>query len=151
MKRCSTCQEWKDKSEFYKNRSNKDGLTYACADCMRQKTFEYAQTERGKAIKKKYNTSDVAREKKDRWQKSKRGRQKRKENQRKHDLHIKARRKVSNAIRDGRIPHVNTIPCANCGGYAQEYHHFDYSPENWLNVIALCFPCHRVVDKEICQ
>jgi len=33
MKRCSKCGEWKEKSEFHKQRQGKDGLTSACKKC----------------------------------------------------------------------------------------------------------------------
>lgn len=32
-KRCSTCGEWKDKKEFFKNKSCKDGLSRQCKPC----------------------------------------------------------------------------------------------------------------------
>ncbi len=35
MKRCSKCKEWKDESEFNKNRKNKDGLQCRCRKCVR--------------------------------------------------------------------------------------------------------------------
>ena len=35
MKRCSKCKEWKDESEFNKNRKNKDGLKCQCKKCDR--------------------------------------------------------------------------------------------------------------------
>jgi hypothetical protein len=33
QKRCSTCGEWKDKSEFHKNKNYRDGREYACKSC----------------------------------------------------------------------------------------------------------------------
>src|SRR3990172_2943298 len=51
-----------------------------------------------------------------------------------------AHKTVSNAVRDGRLPHPNTITCA-CGIPAEQYHHPDY--EKPLEVTALCRPCHQ--------
>ena len=36
MKRCSTCKETKDFSEFSKNKNHKDGLQYKCKACNKQ-------------------------------------------------------------------------------------------------------------------
>jgi hypothetical protein len=33
MKRCSKCQEWKERTEFWVNRRNPDGLGYMCKVC----------------------------------------------------------------------------------------------------------------------
>lgn len=33
QKRCSGCRKWKAESEFYKNRTHKDGLAYRCKEC----------------------------------------------------------------------------------------------------------------------
>ena len=33
LKRCSACQQRKETSQFYKNRSRKDGLQYQCKTC----------------------------------------------------------------------------------------------------------------------
>lgn len=34
MKKCSSCGKLKDESEFYHNKSSKDGLTHQCKQCM---------------------------------------------------------------------------------------------------------------------
>ena len=33
QKRCSKCKRWKAESDFYKRRSNKDGLAVRCKEC----------------------------------------------------------------------------------------------------------------------
>ncbi len=47
MKRCSKCKEWKDESEFNKNRKNKDGLRYWCKKCSREYKRRYYRRNRG--------------------------------------------------------------------------------------------------------
>jgi len=51
MKQCNKCKKFKSKSEFSKNRKNKDGLRYSCKDCMRAYTRERYKKE-GKGLKK---------------------------------------------------------------------------------------------------
>lgn len=41
MKRCSKCKKWKDESEFYKDRSKKDGLDCWCKKCECVAAHEY--------------------------------------------------------------------------------------------------------------
>lgn len=48
MKQCCTCNETKSYSEFYKNRSNKDGYEYYCKPC------KYAQRVKNKEVDKQY-------------------------------------------------------------------------------------------------
>ena len=33
QKLCNKCEEWKDKSRFYKRRTNRDGLARTCKEC----------------------------------------------------------------------------------------------------------------------
>lgn len=32
-KQCGRCKKWKDKSQFYKRKENRDGLAYRCKEC----------------------------------------------------------------------------------------------------------------------
>ena len=41
MKQCSKCKEWKDESEFHKDKSKKNGLHSSCKKCMNQKNREW--------------------------------------------------------------------------------------------------------------
>ena len=54
MKRCSKCKQSKSISEFYKSKSEKDGLQSWCKACRR----DYKQTEKGKASTRRYNHSE---------------------------------------------------------------------------------------------
>ena len=42
-RRCSKCKEWKDKLEFYKNKTRDDGLAYWCKICMLTQQNDYKQ------------------------------------------------------------------------------------------------------------
>lgn len=44
QKKCSACGEWKDKSEFHKNKSQKDGLHHTCKTCKAQRALVYRST-----------------------------------------------------------------------------------------------------------
>ena len=49
---------------------------------------------------------------------------------------------VAQAVQVGRLPEAASLPCADCGGRADRYHHHSYAPEDWLDVTALCASCH---------
>lgn len=60
-----------------------------------------------------------------------------------------ARHAIRQAKKSGKIPPASTLPCAKCGKQANGYHHHQgYAPENHLNVIPLCKPCHVAADQE---
>jgi hypothetical protein len=55
---------------------------------------------------------------------------------------LRAKNKVKNEVRRGRMPHVSSHLCA-CGRQAQVYHHhLGYAPEHWLDVTPECKSCH---------
>ncbi len=47
MKQCTKCKQRKDKSEFRKNRKNKDGLAFWCKKCSREYARRYYRENRG--------------------------------------------------------------------------------------------------------
>lgn len=58
---------------------------------------------------------------------------------------VRARGIANNAARDGKIPHVKTLNCMDCGEPAQEYDHFrGYSDAHALDVQPVCKLCHLV-------
>jgi hypothetical protein len=64
-----------------------------------------------------------------------------------YPLRYKARCKVNNAVASGKIPRAKDQACHQCGLPASQYHHHaGYEPDHWLDVIPVCFPCHRLVD-----
>lgn len=52
-KRCSTCKETKPASEFYKNRSTKDGLAYECKMCVYDYSRRYCEANKEKVAEYK--------------------------------------------------------------------------------------------------
>lgn len=56
LKRCSRCEEWKDKGEFHKDKQKKDGLNPRCKNCMRIATQEWYErnSEHAKKYKKEH-------------------------------------------------------------------------------------------------
>lgn len=62
----------------------------------------------------------------------------------------RAHEAVARAVRSGRLPHPNTVPCFDCsaewkdGDSRHEYDHvMGYAREHRLAVHALCSACHR--------
>jgi hypothetical protein len=69
------------------------------------------------------------------------------------DEHKKARQTVNVAVRLGRLPRPNDLPCKDCGHIwtvgerRHEYDHYlGYAPEHWLDVQAVCTKCHAKRD-----
>lgn len=53
-KRCPQCEEVKDTSMFYRNRSYTDGCSSYCKVCQNKRTAEYARKNRSKIADKDY-------------------------------------------------------------------------------------------------
>ena len=53
MKKCSKCNQLKNKSEFHKHSRNKDGLRNDCKECRQKETKEYRTKYREKVLEKK--------------------------------------------------------------------------------------------------
>jgi hypothetical protein len=59
----------------------------------------------------------------------------------------KARRKVSNALRDNRLKRADA--CEYCGSQDKlNGHHASYAEDMWLCVTWLCVPCHQLTHNE---
>ena len=134
-KHCCKCKNIKPRTEFHKNRSEKDGLHGKCKECV--KTYQrsdngkaakqraskvYANTEKGKAALKravgKYRVNSP--EKK------------------------KAKNAVARAIENGKLPRPDSLTCS-CGQSAQQYHHLDYISKEGLNIVQKCVSCHKML------
>lgn len=153
-KHCPKCERTKSLSEFYRNKSRKDGLSSYCKDCEREykssphmravavrATTRYHQTARGREAHRianqKYRGSRKAQR-----QKAKSTKRYQQNNPRK----TKAHRAVNDAIRRGHLPPVHTQTCNECGAQAEHYHHEDYTRR--LDVTPLCRQCHESKHQE---
>jgi len=113
----------------------------------KEKRKHYRQSERGKAVHKHYEQSEEGKLARKRYHKSEKGKAKllraAKQQRIRHPDRVKAREVVNNAIRVGQLPRLDTLQCS-CGETAKHYHHHKgYAPEHWLDVIPVCFGCHK--------
>ena len=148
-KRCSKCNSEKPVVEFFKNHSNKDGYHYWCKRC----DIFYAQSKKGKQAAKRYFQSKRAKKIRKEYRRTSKMRfvrnEQKKRYRRRNPQKIKAQKAVTYAIKSGRLPKPSNFQCSrSCGNQAQEYHHFSYLSEDWLNVIPVCQICHRFLDKQ---
>ncbi|MGR3292500.1 MAG: hypothetical protein ACUZ9M_00625 [Candidatus Scalindua sp.] len=171
-KTCRVCKQTKSISEFYKVPANRDGYNTQCKSCCFKYHKHYNQTEQGKATYKRYRQSQkgkITREAynkqylqsekgktnqkrywqskkyeivQKRYQQSEKGKACQKRYRSRHPEWRKAGSAVQDAVKVGRLPSVCSLKCS-CGEQAKEYHHPSYAPEHRLDVIAMCFSCHR--------
>lgn len=156
MKTCVRCQQEKSFEAFPIAKRMRDGRGSWCKECR----LAYMRTDRGRAMRKKYGNSEKGRRymldysrtekcKKRQWEyrHSPQGIEMRRRRDTRKRPHAKARYAVGDAVKAGKLPRVSTLPCLRCSNQAHEYHHWKgYEPENYLNVVPLCRPCHRFVD-----
>lgn len=135
-KRCSKCRiEYPASSEhFYHHKRSKDGFYPQCKSCK----DSYRQTPKGREVTKR---------KVNKWRKTEKGTAfvREKLRRRKDDidpLKLSARQSVNYAVHTGKLQPIKSCTCQICGKQAEEYHHWSYEPEHWLDVIPLCQPCH---------
>lgn len=149
MKTCPRCKETKPLSEFYKNRSEKDGHGGWCKSCALKQTKIYQKTEKGKATVKRRHQSEKGKTVQKCYRQTKKYKTYQKHYQKRyricHPERQKAMDAVNNAIKNGKLPHVNTQLCYYCPNPAQQYHHWSYLPEYWLDVVPICIKCHRKI------
>lgn len=128
---CFKCGETKPLSEFYTHKQMADGHLNKCKTCTK------------KGAKKRYNDPEakkrIIKYERERFQRPERKKKALEYQKKRRQIHKgkdRARQKINNAIRDGRLI---KLPCKECGNPA-EAHHPDYrSP---LKVIWLCRKHH---------
>lgn len=173
-KQCSRCKQPKPLSEFYKDKTTKDGYYYYCKKCHNQSVRRYACTQRGKENFRKrrkryqrtekykvkqrawyhrYKDTPRGKELYNRYPKTEKGKanshRQRKKYRRRYPDKYKAHDPVNKAVRAGNLPRVTTRQC-NCGKQARRYHHHNgYDEAHWLDVIPLCVKCHFAAHKKI--
>ncbi len=55
---------------------------------------------------------------------------------------------VRSAVKAGRLPHLSTLACSECGAQANHYHHHKgYDKANWLSVVPICQECHTRLER----
>ena len=154
-KRCPKCKQIKSLSEFYKNRSEYDGLDGYCKSCRKIFVANYQKTERGKLINRKAGEKWRHTEQGKRvykiYQKRYRQSEKGKAVQRKGDKNFnvrhpnqrKAKHAVNHAIHAGKLCGPTTLACYYCPKPAEHYHHWrGYDKKYWLDVVPVCKKCH---------
>lgn len=131
QKICFKCHQKKELNEFYKHPGMKDGHLNKCKECNKKDVSKnYADNvDYYKEYDAMRNDSKKRKEKALEYQTNRRKRE---------PIKYKARTAVSNAIRDKRL---FKQPCQECGSTNSQAHHEDYSKP--LNVVWLCFTCHR--------
>ncbi len=160
-KQCSACNENKPHSEFY-GRNNK------CKPCCIKKArdWQLAHPEKRRLIAARYNQSIKGRIKRKQYTQDEAFKARNKINQRRynksekgvlqktHYRHrnpdkLRARGAVRKAIENGTVLKTTEYTCTLCPCKATEYHHPSYKPKDRLNVIPVCFHCHRAIHKTL--
>lgn len=121
MKRCVKCEVEKPCDQFYKHRTNRDGLQAYCKGCVAIHARKY----RRKSVAK--ITTEVRRARKAAYKAA-------------HFDRYSAWRAVETAIKTGKLKRQ---PCEICGSEISEAHHPDYTQK--LLVQWLCDVHHRMV------
>lgn len=138
MKRCQRCKKNKKKSNFTKNKSQKDGLSNYCRPC--QKKYDRARYP--KEIKRRRKNAIDYRKKNPPNQKQV---AKNVSNWRnKFPEKFRTHRIVANEIRMGRL---FKKPCKKCGSKKVQAHHSDYSKP--LKVMWLCSKHHQELHRKV--
>lgn len=129
----------------------------------RRSSLKYIQSEKGKVCRKQYRQTEkdkeIRRRASRKYYRTKKGKAKQRIYQQSdkgrevalkaankysisHPERIAARHAVRQAIKDGQLPHPDSLQCS-CGEPAKQYHHHKgYAPEHWLDVIPVCRKCH---------
>ena len=149
-KTCATCRELRALSEFYRDRSRRDGLTRECRTCdaARHRRRWRHNRERMRAKARQRYAANIAENRKigAERRRSERGKainrlavkRYQDRNQEKRAAHIAVR----SAIRSGILAPAKTCAMTDMGGCSGrvEFHHPDYSKQ--LDVIPLCVEHH---------
>lgn len=147
---CSYCKQEKPTSEFHKRNKPRPGFQSYCKSCKQITGHERSSRpdvkvknlERGRKMdRREYHRT---------WRKSEAGKEYRKRVKEKIDADpLKSERsqfriKFNRLVNSGKLPHISECQCAKCGKPAKHYHHYKgYKEEHILDVVPLCYPCHR--------
>ena len=143
MKQCLCCKITKPTSEFHKCKSRKDGLYAYCKVCKKDKDHKDYTNHRDNRLKNQaeYSKTDAGKETSKKAQIAYRAK-----NKDRHSIYERLR----SAIKRGSVIKPNV--CELCGSTEDKDkihgHHWDYSKENWLNVIWCCSKCHNDIHND---
>lgn len=134
LKVCRDCRQSKPISDYYRQQQMADGHLNSCKACvcLRVKARYSSEFEKVQQYEKHRHATPERKVKLALYQKNRRA---------KFPEKIKARERLNNAIRDGRITRQ---PCEVCGTTNRvQGHHTDY--QKWNVVRWLCFEHHRKI------
>jgi hypothetical protein len=142
MKRCSSCKQEKDQSEFYTDKKAKDGLKSQCKKChslcsVRTRDIDkHRESNKNWMRRSKYYTREEVRE-----------RELLRCRVKNRSWHAKARNLANRAVDLGFL--VRPDVCSVCGaeGVKTHAHHDDYSKP--LDVRWVCIDCHGKLHRKI--
>ena len=167
-KKCPKCKTTKQVSEFYKDRTAKDGINWQCKSCCKA----YNNSKQGKAadmrhrhsakrkisqrrhwqsakcknMQKQYEKTDKAKATHKAYRQTDRGKASAACIGRKYAAkfpdRIKAKNAIAHAVTSGQMQPIDAMKCS-CGKQAHHYHHPSYAEEHWLDVIPVCRLCHK--------
>ena len=135
VKICRKCGESKPRNCFNPSRWCKDGLNSYCKSCHKEYSRSWRISNPWKSRVSNIKSSTQ-------YQKTEAGKAARKIYEKQNQDKIKARSAVKYAVRVNKLVPPSDLLCRTCHGPAQEYHHWSYLKENWLDVIPLCRGCH---------
>ena len=138
-KTCFKCGVEKEFSEFYAHKQMAGGLLGKCKECAKADVRKNYRRRRHQYAAYYKARSQSSTRKAQRALHTRNARAK-------NPLKYKARMAVGNALRSGLI---TKGPCRDCGVVNTEAHHDDYSRP--LDVVWLCFACHRRVHEYVVQ
>lgn len=137
MKPCKKCKEEKPLSGFYAHKNMFDGHLNICKSCVKERVMQHRlnNIDRIRAYdlkrSKLKHRIKLATEQTRRW---------RAEDERRQKCHAA----VAKAIRNGDLVQS---PCSRCGEEKSLAHHESY--ERPVDVVWLCYACHKVRHKEM--
>lgn len=161
---CTKCGQEKPFSDFHRQAKAPNGLRSHCKECRKSDTRQYYENNKERVLSTNADWRMRYPQKMRQYQKTYEERypervnnskrryaqlharelvakamQYRKEHPDKYKAHVA----VQVAVGKGLLPKIGTQLCENCGNVAQNYHHWSYEREHWLDVIPLCCKCHN--------
>jgi hypothetical protein len=124
-----------------------DGRANQCIPCFKETHRKYRESAAGKARQALYSTSEKGRavhlDACKTWRRTEKGKAYYADYYLRCKDRSRARGRVFDAVRSGRMQPASDFACVRCGAPACEYHHhLGYENEHSFDVIPLCKACH---------